>query len=84
MAYTPILQYNHRTWGNIPSALAPGSVWRIQIVLMRIRIPLFMLIRIRIFLQNLQQFFAKILQNLSCVIFSVTMWEEWRGVRDKG
>ena len=32
---------------------------------------------------NLQLFFSIILQNLSCVIFSVTIRKEGRGVRDK-
>ena len=67
-------------------------VWRIQNVLMRIRIPLFELMRIRIqtffsygenFFSNLHFFFSIILQNLSCVIFSVTMREEGLGFRDK-
>ena len=34
-------------------------------------------------LQNLHVFFSIILQNLSCIIFSVTMREEGRGVRDE-
>ena len=33
---------------------------------------------------NIQLFFSKIVPNLICVIFSVTMWEEGWGVRDKG
>ena len=66
-------------------------VWRIQNVLMRIRIriPLFKLMRIRIQnfvsygkkqISNLLFFCSIILQNLSCVIFAVTMREEGLGV----
>ena len=72
-----------------------GSVWRIQNVFMRIPIPLFMLMWIRIRIQNFSArkekkiffksslIFFNILPNLSCVIFSVTMREEGSGVRDE-
>ena len=58
-----------------------------------IRIPLFTLMRIRIRIFSAREiqkvffqifnYFFQILQNFSCVIFSVTMREEGRGVRDK-
>ena len=39
--------------------------------------------RKNVFLQIFIFFISKILQNLFYVIFSVTMWEEGRGVRDE-
>ena len=36
------------------------------------------------FLQIFNNFFSKIELNLICVIFSMTMWQEGWGVRDKG
>ena len=69
------------------------ALWRIQNVLMRIqiRIPLFKLMRIRSWIQNFVRpifkififFLSIILQNLSFVIFSVTLREEGLGVRDE-